>query len=135
MSMELWELSGGKPRIKSGTLSIGAGVVDTTVLTVAATKRVVPVWFWLWGLSADADRVSKFVLRGADALDSDRSTVLIDNLKINVLIMQPIFVNFGVYERNTFAAGNDLKVSLSSSDNTTASDAYAYALGYYLLDA
>jgi hypothetical protein len=135
MSMDLWEMSGGLPHWTSGTLTVGAGTVDTTILSVAATKRAIPVWFWLWGFSADSDRITNFVLRGVDALDSNRSAVLIDNLKIFALVMQPVFINFGIHERNSLAAGEDIKVALSSSDSTTASDGYGYALGYYLVDA
>lgn len=135
MSMELWNLSGGSPKTTQGQLTVGGAGQDTTLVTVAAGKRIIPVWLLLYGVSADADRISKFVVRTAGSLDGNRSGVIVDNAKAFAIYMQPLFFNWGVLERNNFGDGENLKITLSSSDNTTALDVYKYALGYYLVDA
>lgn len=134
MSMELWGLSGGSPRWVSGNVTVGVGNQDTTIVTVAAGKRIIPVWFFLWGIGS-ATTVSTFTLRGANVLDANRSTCVLDNVKSYVEYMQPLFFKFGVMERNNFGSGDNLKLTTSSSDGNTTGDVYKYTLGYYLVDA
>jgi len=135
MTMELWGLSGGSPKLAQGQFTVGGAAQDTTLITVAAGKRVVPVWLSIWGLSLDADRITTFVVRSASTLKTGRTNVLLDNAKSLAVYMQPMIFRFGLTERNTFDSGENLKATLTSTDTTTADDLYYYALGYYLVDA
>jgi len=121
MTMELWGLSGGSPKLAQGQFTVGGAAQDTTLITVAAGKRVVPVWLSIWGLSLDADRITTFVVRSASTLKTGRTNVLLDNAKSLAVYMQPMIFRFGLTERNTFDSGENLKAT--------------YALGYYLVDA
>jgi len=136
MSDEVWKLSGGSPRFATGTLTVGSGSQDTTIVAVASGKRIIPAWLFLWGLSIDTNRITNFVVRGVAALDGNRSTVIVDNFRLQPYYFQPIMFRFGIMCRNLFADGDDLKIAVSSpNDLTTVGDTYRYAIGYYLVDA